>query len=40
MLNAIIDISHHNLVTSFAKVKSAGIYGIIHKATRVQNTKT
>lgn len=37
MINAIIDISHHNTVSSFVKVKNAGIYGIIHKAT--QGTK-
>lgn len=37
MINAVIDISHHNKVSSFVKVKDAGIYGIIHKAT--QGTK-
>ena len=36
-LNAIIDLSHFNTVTSFAAVKSAGIVGIIHKATQATN---
>lgn len=34
MINSVIDISHHNKVSSFAKIKNAGIYGIIHKATQ------
>lgn len=34
MINAIVDISHHNTVTSFEKVKGAGVFGIIHKATQ------
>ena len=34
MINAVIDISHHNRVSSFTKVKSADIFGIIHKATQ------
>lgn len=34
MLNAVIDISHHNGVSSFTKVRAAGIFGIIHKATQ------
>ena len=33
MLNAIVDMSHWNTVTSFAEVKEAGIVGVIHKAT-------
>ncbi len=37
MVNAIVDVSHHNKVTSFTKVKSDGIFGVIHKAT--QGTK-
>jgi lysozyme len=32
-INVVIDVSHFNQVTSFAEVKSAGIVGIIHKAT-------
>jgi len=36
-LNAIIDLSHFNTVTSFAEIKSAGIVGIIHKATQATN---
>jgi lysozyme len=34
LLNAVIDLSHHNTITSFQKVKEAGILGIIHKATQ------
>lgn len=33
-LNAIIDISHFNTVSSFATVKAAGIQGVVHKATQ------
>jgi lysozyme len=33
LLNAVIDLSHHNTVTSFQEVKEAGILGVIHKAT-------
>ncbi len=29
----VIDISHHNIVTSFTEVRMAGIRGVIHKAT-------
>ena len=36
-LNAVIDLSHFNTVTSFAAIKSAGIVGIIHKATQATN---
>jgi lysozyme len=31
--NVVIDLSHHNTVTSFQQVKDAGILGVIHKAT-------
>lgn len=34
MLNAIVDISHHNKVTSFTKVRQAGVLGVIQKATQ------
>lgn len=34
MLNAVIDVSHHNTISSFAKAKQDGILGIIHKATQ------
>lgn len=34
MVNAVIDISHHNTVSSFEKVLQAGVFGIIHKATQ------
>lgn len=34
MLNAVIDISHHNSIQDFAKVKQSGICGVIHKATQ------
>ena len=34
MINAVIDISHYNSVSSFAKVKGAGVVGVIHKATQ------
>jgi lysozyme len=33
LLNAVIDLSHHNTVTSFQQVKDAGIIGVIRKAT-------
>lgn len=33
LLNVVIDLSHHNTVTSFQDVKDDGIFGIIHKAT-------
>jgi GH25 family lysozyme M1 (1,4-beta-N-acetylmuramidase) len=29
----VVDLSHHNDVADFGKVKAAGIAGIIHKAT-------
>lgn len=34
MVNSIIDISHHNKISSFAKIRDSGIYGVIHKATQ------
>lgn len=34
MLNNVIDISHHNIVSSFQDVKQNGIVGVIHKATQ------
>jgi lysozyme len=34
LLNAVIDLSHHNSVTSFEQVKNDGILGVIHKATQ------
>ena len=34
MLNNIIDVSHHNSIHDFSKVKQSGIFGIIHKATQ------
>ena len=34
MLNNVIDISHHNTVTSFQEVKNSGIVGVFHKATQ------
>lgn len=33
-LNAVIDISHHNANIDFTKLKTAGILGVIHKATQ------
>ncbi|MEO5931833.1 MAG: glycoside hydrolase family 25 protein [Candidatus Kapaibacterium sp.] len=33
MLNNVIDLSHHNASVDFAKIKNAGIAGVIHKAT-------
>ena len=33
MLNVVIDLSHHNTVTSFQDAKDNGIVGVIHKAT-------
>lgn len=34
MINAIIDISHHNILSSIDALKRSGILGIIHKATQ------
>lgn len=36
-LNVVIDLSHFNAITSFPEIKSAGIVGIIHKATQGTN---
>jgi lysozyme len=33
-LNVVIDLSHFNTVTSFEEIKTAGIEGVIHKATQ------
>lgn len=33
-LNVIVDLSHHNANVDFAKLKAAGIVGVIHKATQ------
>ncbi len=34
MLNAVIDLSHHNQISSFQQIKDAGILAVIHKATQ------
>jgi lysozyme len=34
LLNTVIDLSHHNSVSSFEDVKNDGIVGVIHKATQ------
>jgi len=34
MLNNVVDLSHHNTVTSFQEAKLNGIVGVIHKATQ------
>jgi lysozyme len=34
LLNAVIDLSHHNIVTRFQQIKGDGIIGVIHKATQ------
>lgn len=34
MLNAVIDISHHNKISSFSEARNSGILGIFHKATQ------
>ncbi len=34
MLNAVIDISHHNSIANIAQVQQAGILAVIHKATQ------
>jgi lysozyme len=34
MLNVVVDLSHHNTVSSFDVVKQQGIVGVIHKATQ------
>lgn len=33
MINAVIDISHHQAIVDFHALKAAGIFGVIHKAT-------
>src|SRR5205823_14978271 len=33
LLNVVIDLSHHNTVTSFHEAQAAAILGVIHKAT-------
>jgi lysozyme len=33
MINSVIDLSHHNTVSSFQDVKDNGVVGVIHKAT-------
>lgn len=33
-LNVIVDLSHHNAKVDFARLKAAGIVGVIHKATQ------
>jgi len=37
MINTIIDISHHNKVSDFSKIKSDGVSAILHKATQGTN---
>lgn len=37
MLNAVIDLSHHNQISSFQQIKDAGILAVIHKATQGQS---
>ena len=34
MINVVVDLSHHNTVSDFNTIKSAGIAGILHKATQ------
>jgi lysozyme len=34
MINAVVDISHHNTISNIAKVQAAGVLGVIHKATQ------
>lgn len=33
LLNTVVDLSHHNTITSFGDARSAGVIGVIHKAT-------
>ncbi len=33
LLNVVVDLSHHNTVTSFRDAKDSGLLGVIHKAT-------
>ena len=37
LLNAIVDLSHHNTITSFEEAKASGILGLFHKATESTN---
>jgi lysozyme len=37
VVRRVLDLSHYNLVTNLSTVKSAGIWGIIHKATEATN---
>lgn len=37
VLNAVIDISHHNRNLDFVKIREAGIVGVFHKATQGQS---
>jgi lysozyme len=34
MIDVVIDLSHHNTISSWTDIKSSGIIGIIHKATQ------
>jgi lysozyme len=34
LLNAVVDLSHHNTVTDFSEAANAGVVGVIHKATQ------
>jgi len=34
LFNAVVDLSHHNTVTSFQQIRDAGILAVIHKATQ------
>src|SRR4051794_27960442 len=34
MLNAVIDLSHHNRIDDFARVRDDGILAVIHKASQ------
>jgi lysozyme len=34
LLNAVIDLSHHNTVSSFHRIKAGEIIGVVHKATQ------
>ena len=34
MINAVVDLSHHNKISSFSKAAEAGILGVIQKATQ------
>lgn len=34
IINAVVDLSHHNRVEDFNAVKADGIVGVIHKATQ------